>query len=502
MANILIIGGGVSGLSAGIYARLNGHRATVCERLPVAGGNLTGWQRKGYRIDNCIHWLTGTNPATPTYRMWVELGALGDVEVYQGETLYTCEYNGQSLSLCRDAEELGRAMLALSPEDEREIRAFLNAVRLVRGFCGIGGETYDRGIRRGELGSALPTLLRDYRMTTGELASRFRHPLLRQFITAFLGEDFAALALITVAAQFCGNNGGIPVGGSMAMRDRMVARLRELGGELLPNREATRIEVRDGRAVAVDFADGSSAEPDYVILTTDPAVTFGTLLPCKMPRGLRRQYRNPAMVRFSSCQCAFSCDREALPFRGELALPVPTGLRGVLKGKTVILREFSHEPDFAPAGKVVLQSLIFCDEAEARRLIDLHRDDEYAAEKRNLAEATAALILERFPELAPGLSCLDVWTPATYRRYVASEIGSYMGFALLPGMLPLRLSNRVRGLKNVVLATQWLRAPGGLPIAAEEGKRAVGTILQLERSFRRRRLHAPDPLPNANNLSH
>ena len=35
MADILIIGGGVSGLSAGIYGLLSGHSVTVCEKNAV-----------------------------------------------------------------------------------------------------------------------------------------------------------------------------------------------------------------------------------------------------------------------------------------------------------------------------------------------------------------------------------------------------------------------------------------------------------------------------------
>ena len=81
MAKILIIGGGVAGLSAGIYAQMNGHQATICERQKNTGGNLTGWQRGEYHIDNCIHWLTGTNPATDTYKIWKDLGALGNVDI-------------------------------------------------------------------------------------------------------------------------------------------------------------------------------------------------------------------------------------------------------------------------------------------------------------------------------------------------------------------------------------------------------------------------------------
>ena len=50
MAGIVIIGGGVTGLSAGIHLLADSeqaHRVTVCERHTVPGGNLTGWVRGG-----------------------------------------------------------------------------------------------------------------------------------------------------------------------------------------------------------------------------------------------------------------------------------------------------------------------------------------------------------------------------------------------------------------------------------------------------------------------
>ena len=123
MAKIIIIGGGVAGLSAGIHARKNGHQVMIFERQKTAGGNLTGWKRKGYTIDNCIHWLTGTNPHTEHYRIWQDLGAFDDSKVYYPDSLYTCEAQGQRLSLYADLEQLEREMLTLSPTDKKEILA-------------------------------------------------------------------------------------------------------------------------------------------------------------------------------------------------------------------------------------------------------------------------------------------------------------------------------------------------------------------------------------------
>ena len=91
MKEVLIIGGGVAGLSAGIFAQLSGFHATVCEQHAIAGGCLTAWERGGYHIDNCIHWLTGTNPHTDLYELWLDLGVLtgADGEIYRRPALYT-----------------------------------------------------------------------------------------------------------------------------------------------------------------------------------------------------------------------------------------------------------------------------------------------------------------------------------------------------------------------------------------------------------------------------
>jgi phytoene dehydrogenase-like protein len=144
MAKILIIGGGVAGLSAGIYAQMNGHQATICERQKNTGGNLTGWQRGEYHIDNCIHWLTGTNPAMDTYKIWKDLGDLGNVDVYQGDTLYTYEYKGKRLSLYRDLEKMQDEMIAIAPEDKKEILSLIKAVNFLQGMSGIGGKKHNK----------------------------------------------------------------------------------------------------------------------------------------------------------------------------------------------------------------------------------------------------------------------------------------------------------------------------------------------------------------------
>lgn len=484
MANILVIGGGVAGLSSGIFARLSGHDVTVCERHAVPGGNLTGWDRVGYHIDNCIHWLTGTNPASKIYGLWEKLGVVGDTEIIRGESLYTCSLGGQTLSIKRDLRAFEADLLALSPRDKTEIRSLLRAIEALQGAFGIGGEHHDEQSSKGDLLRALPTLLRYFNVTTGELGKRFHHPLLQFFFGAFWGDNFGAFTLIFVFAHYCAGNGDLPRGGSTAMAARMVDRLKSLGGTLLLKAEATKIHVDDGRARAVSFADGSVREADYVILTGDPASLFGEgkLLPSPIPKQLCKHYKNPRMRRFSSYHCAFACDTTALPFRGDYVFPIPEEYRAKLCTNRLILREFSHEESFAPAGKQLIQTLTYVYEEDAEAFITLRRESKegYKAKKRELSELTRMLIEEHFPELAGKLTALDVWTPATYHRYTDAVIGSWMSFALPARVFPSRLSNRIEGLSNVILATQWQQPPGGLPIAADVGKKAIRAVDELE----------------------
>ena len=337
------------------------------------------------------------------------------------------------------------------------------------------------------------------RLTTGELAQRFRHPLLRQFLTAVCDTSFSALAQLAVMAQFCAGNADLPAGGSAAMAERMAARFRSLGGVLRLGTEAESIDLSGTggirRACGVTVRQGTRVmhiPADYVIVTADPATVCGRILDAPLPAALARRYADQPPQRFSAVQAAFACPSARVGFSGELILPFPAGEDACPHASSVLLREFSHEPGFAPQGYTVVQAMAFCGEQEARRILSLSRP-AYAALKQDIARTFAGILEAVCPPVGgeEKLRLLDVWTPATYRRFVGTETGSFMSFPMLPGdgfrngaaelaerllsgRLPGCPAGTVSGIENVLLAGQWLRAPGGLPIAAGEGRRAAG----------------------------
>jgi phytoene dehydrogenase-like protein len=128
---IVILGGGISGLTAGIYAQMKGFESEIYEKNLIPGGECTGWDRKGFHIDGCIHWMTGTKKGTEMGDIWREIGALSDdVPIYYPESFCTAEVNGVIVNLYSDVKKLREHLTSVSPEDKKEIDELVRLARI------------------------------------------------------------------------------------------------------------------------------------------------------------------------------------------------------------------------------------------------------------------------------------------------------------------------------------------------------------------------------------
>jgi phytoene dehydrogenase-like protein len=59
---VAVVGGGIAGLCAAVYARKCGYQVELFEKNPVAGGLATNWKKGEYTFENCLHWLVGSSP--------------------------------------------------------------------------------------------------------------------------------------------------------------------------------------------------------------------------------------------------------------------------------------------------------------------------------------------------------------------------------------------------------------------------------------------------------
>ena len=470
MKKVAIIGGGVAGLSAGIYGQMKGYQCTVIEKNHIAGGNLTGWERRGYRIDNCMHWLTGTKEGGEYNRMWRELGVLGDgVDMIRRDPFYYSEYGGRRVGLWRDTKRTLRDMKIVSPSDTKESERFIRTVESL-----IAAKDENNPVKRNRAYAA--AYIGYGRITLSELAKRFESGLLRCLMTDYLSGELAAITLIGAYAIFASGDGDVPQGGSRETAARMEERFLSLGGRLMTSTEAERVMYNGHHAYGVLLSGKRLLTADAVICCCDPKVTFGHLRPERfMPKMLGHAYGKGGGELFSSIHAAFCCrDSATLPKSITVFGIKPIRLDSREIDRMVVM---PYREGFAPDGKILLQVMFILHEKTSILWIRASKNREkYSEAKKTFASAVGERLKERYPDIADSLSLLDVWTPATYSQFLSSYEGSYLSFAATPKGMIYRAPSGIRGFDNVCLATQWLSSPGGLPVAAMAGMKAVNRL--------------------------
>src|SRR5665647_2012590 len=132
---INIIGAGFAGLSAGIYAQMNGYKSQIFELHDKPGGLCTSWKRKGYIIDGCIHWFVGSSPESNMHDFWEEVGVTQGREfIYMDEYMHFESPDGRTLTFYTDIDRLEKHLLEFSPTDAGKIGEFINAIRVCLAF--------------------------------------------------------------------------------------------------------------------------------------------------------------------------------------------------------------------------------------------------------------------------------------------------------------------------------------------------------------------------------
>lgn len=468
-----IVGGGVSGLTLGILLAQAGEECHLFERNTTAGGNLCGWRRGAYEIDNCCHWLSGTLPASARHALWERLGVLGSgVSVYRPPAFYTSCGDGESLSLWADVSRARAECLAYSAADAAPIHRFFDAAERVRDAVGAADDV-PLGRYLWRQGRRLGALVRYGRRSLGEIAQDFRAPLLRRLMCDYFTPRFCGAGLILAYGAFAAGDGGIPAGGSRAMAQRMTETFLRAGGQLhtgvacigtLSDPRGVRalrlLACTEGEAQILppqDTGEQTLHFADRFLFACDPSLVYGNLLPAPMPPALTRRYRRLAIA--TSEHAAFAADASAADFDGSRFYRGERGIIGV--------RSYRYEPSFAPQGRVVLQTmrLFASDESEWQQL-RLQDPDAYRREKEKMAQHARLVLGEALSDAGRSAQLLDTWTPATYARYTGALDGGYMGFFHPAGLLPETLAPEVGGIPNAYVVGQWQSVFGGLPTAA------------------------------------
>ena len=486
--NVIVIGAGVSGMSAGIYLLKNGFNVTLLERNSSVGGLCTGWYRKGRYIDGCIHWLTGTKEGDSCNHIWKDIGAFEDEnDLIYIDTWGNFNYNGQIVRFLKDYKEAEKQWLEIAPEDKKEIKRFF---KMVSAFIDVK-LPMERPMDMLTFSSLMkvaismvkhPSFLSTMNISTNDYAKRFKNPAIRWAIENAQPGPGNLFSMIFSYATIAGDTGAIPIGGSKPFVEKIKNRFIGMGGKLLLNADVSKINTKKGFATDVTLKNGLVIKGDYVISTAAPNYTLDVLLEGKYKNRTFHKRRDNYAKFPSISSVLVTYEIEDI---GNLDTIVSFPIEPIIVANKPIdvldIRNFSYDPKtYVNGNKTVCNTLLNQFDSDYAYWEKLYKDKKnYRLEKERIAQEVVERIEKQYPQYKGKINILDVFTPVTLNRYTNAPRGAYMS---LFTHKQARLSNSgvIHGLNNVYLAGQWLEAPGGLPFAVATGKWAAIRICKQE----------------------
>lgn len=479
MRKVIIIGAGVAGLCAGVYAAQSGFDVTVYEGHTIPGGASTSWRRKGYLFEGGMHWLTGSSPKVPINRLWREVGALNDGTVlYQRDPFFTFTENGQTACLFRDPEKLRQHLTQLSPEDKKEIDRLCKDIKR---FSKVSMPVTDLPKLKVKYPSkmpmslllgmlpALPGMARYSKISVTELAKRFRNPAIRLLIENCIGPDYSATAALFTMATLASGDGGYPEGGSLAMSQRMADYLSSLGGKIQYHTKVERVWTENGVTKGV-LINGEKVAADAVIVTLDTRMAIDTMFEEPIHEEWAEKMRKttePMMDVFVGI--GVESDLSGLPESESFVTSEPIQC-GNLVTNIVGFNNYAKYKGYAPEGCTAMTAVIMGNSYDYWKACRLN--GTYESEKQRIAKEFIRELVKKYPQIDGKIAVWDVATPLTYERYLGSYKGSWM--SLTRKNVPNQsYPCKPESIQGVYFAGQRLQTPGGLPVALVTGRTAV-----------------------------
>ena len=480
----VIVGAGIAGLSAGIYAQRSGFEVTICEQHSIAGGMCTSWRRKGYLFEGAMHWLTGSSAKTGLYQEWTETGALNEnVKIYLPENFRSAEWNGQIINLYRDVEKTKEHLMKISSEDKKQIQRLASDVKA---FSCLQIPVYDiKGVKsQNPKRISIKTLIKMFpaftimrrlsKISCKDYAQQFKHPGIQHLLRSIIGDDYSALSMIATLATFNIGDGGYPEGGSLAMAERMVKTFKALGGKLLLNTAVKKVNINQNAATGVTLENGTVLEADAVIVAAETIAALGRLFDTP----LQDQWLADICKNTKPMACTFI----GIGIRAEIKQsPIPVWqLDEPVRhaGSTVEAIDFGLNnywgyEGYAPQGCTTLTTALIGDTYDFWK--KAKDEGRYEEEKHILAGQISRVICKKFPQAEGNIEVIDIATPLTYERYTGAYHGSWMKIVGV-GDTMKNYPGFSSNVNSLYFAGHRLMSVGGMPVAVDSGRRAAQMV--------------------------
>jgi phytoene dehydrogenase-like protein len=508
--DVVIIGGGISGLTSAALFSKAGISCCVIEMDNRPGGYLAGFRRHDFRFDSAIHWLNNCGPNGLVTKIFKIIGD-DYPKCRDQKNIRRFVSDDFDYMVTNNPDELKEQWIAEFPHEKKGIiRFFRDAKRIGKSFDRYANlsrtmnsmKWYEypiHGLKM--LGFALP-FIPHIRYTGDE---KLKKGLNRYFTDeklhrVFCSEPDVLSCLIPISWAYIKDFQLPPEGGSQSFPEWLMYATEKMNGDIFFKSKVTEVLVEDNVVKGVKFDHRGTIHTissKYVIAACDAETLFEKMLPQKsVPTKMKERLKGaPLYASALTVALGIDCPAEELGLGEEIVFladpsvsrhdlgqgdPHLSGihiLASTVRDKSLSLPEHGTITLFIPAW---MENNHFWG-CEIDEKGDYIRGDEYNRIKDEYANILIDRVEEKLiPNLRKHILYCDVATPITHFRYTGNKNGTMM--AQKPGKENYqgKVASYITPVQNLFLSGHWADLGGGIPIAIKSSINTTLLVLQKE----------------------
>jgi prolycopene isomerase len=475
---VVIIGSGMSGLTAGAYLAMAGHAVTIFEQFPTPGGVTATVTQAGFGWDIGPLLLEGFAPGDKGRRILEELGVSDQVPSLQAD-------RGLSMpefALWRPEQYAGPywrrdRLKQLFPDESRALDDYYRFYDRMIQLMSLGRQVENaRGLAATWLKLRMllgfQAVKKYVNWNGGQLMDAyFKSPVLKTFFLGIVADfvtapsEFPALGVPSLHLETAFDK-RIPtypgtrsaqtaytyiLGGCQSLVDAVIGVIKANGGQVMTNMPVKRILIENKRATGVELADGHIENADLMLASGGmKEVFFGLVGRENLPVELASQIEANRLME-SVLMVQLGIDFDPSPYQpAALCYYYKTqDLEGAVKrlrtgdyheGKDgfLIYVPSLHSPALAPAGKHAVTIYTVAPDTLA--------EGTWFERREELADKLVAEAEQHIPGLRQHTLTRLVLTPEDYRRRTAQTHHSFGGVPPVIGNKPPAHETPIEGL--------------------------------------------------------